>query len=102
MGFMVCRVIHFYSYSLGEVMSLPMRVFWLLSDSVERIRSEQDLCNLRVAGASQSSEGFEKMWKSLSQQVGETIVFDKRVIEMEKDVKGIAELKALSDRQRRR
>ncbi|MFW6855390.1 hypothetical protein ACODYM_29285 [Burkholderia gladioli] len=43
---MICRLCHFYSMPVGDVYALPIRLFWLLSDNIDRIRAQSDLRSL--------------------------------------------------------
>jgi hypothetical protein len=54
-----------------EVMRLPVRAFWLLSNSVHRIQADSDLRSLSIAAGAQSGEGFENLREALTKEVGE-------------------------------
>lgn len=89
---------HFYGYSHAEVLGLPLRIFWLLSLSVERIRAEQDLCNLQVASAAQATkEGFQRIWDGLTKRVGKIQEINAKWEEdnAPKDKAGMAELRRM-------
>ena len=48
-----------------EVMSLPMRAFWFISGTVERLQAEASMRSMQVHMAGQSSEGFKAMQEHL-------------------------------------
>jgi len=61
----------FYSLDYQSMLKLPLRTFWLLSKSINRIEAERGLRSLSIAQASQSSEGFKAAYKRLEEEVGE-------------------------------
>lgn len=61
----------FYSIDYQSMRKLPLRTFWLLSKSINRIEAERGLRALSIASASQSSDGFKAAQKNLQAEIGE-------------------------------
>lgn len=60
--------------SYSEVMRLPIRAFWLMNGSINRILAEKDLRSMSVAVSTQSDEGFRKAQSDLVLELGEVVV----------------------------
>lgn len=76
---------------------MPLKRFWLFSDSIDRIRAEADLRELQNRAAVGSSEGIKARYDTLREEVGVVIEVDRIAIaKMDKD--GFSELKLLSGR----
>lgn len=85
-----------YGMGYGEVLSLPVRVFWMLNVSINRLMAEEDLRSISVAMMSQSSEGFEVKNKNLVIEMGEMfIVENQSPLNDVRDEDGFAELKLM-------
>ncbi|EMB2321431.1 hypothetical protein ACN1NW_000389 [Acinetobacter baumannii] len=91
---------HFYSQTYESVLAMPIKTFWLLSNSVERIEAQQDLRHLKIAltgsmGATQ--EGIEKLIESLNNEVGEIIKGDNNpILNTERDEAGFEALRRIA------
>lgn len=85
-----------YGMGYGEVLSLPVRVFWMLNVSINRLMAEEDLRSISVAMMSQSSEGFEAKNKNLVIEMGEMFIAeDQSPLNDVRDEDGFAELKLM-------
>ncbi len=67
----MCRVIAFYGYSYTETMRMPVRVFWLMAESISRIEAEHQRRALEVELCAQNSDQARDLAKRLQEQVGE-------------------------------
>lgn len=81
--------------SYWEVMRLPIRAFWLLSGSINRLLAEKDLRSMSVASSVQDSDVYKKAQSNLVLELGEVVVSDP-VISAERDPDAGAKLRALS------
>lgn len=86
--------------SYEEVMRLPVKAFWFLNATIDRIQAQKDMRALTVAACSQADKEAKQSYRErLIVEVG-TIVklrFDPiRDAEHERDTKGIAELRELA------
>lgn len=89
---------YFYGYSHTEVLALPLRIFWLLCFTADRLRAERNLTELQVASAAQSTkEGFQQVWKGFSNRMGKVMEIDQVVASEQEpeDVAGKAELRRM-------
>jgi len=79
----------------GEVMRLPIRSFWLLSDSINRISASEDMRSFRVEAMSQgTTEAIREFQESLVVEMGEVVKVDP-IISAVRDQAGFNELKAM-------
>ena len=62
--------------SYREVMSLPIRTFWFMSECINRIRAELDMRSLSVSAAVNSSEGMKEKFDELSRDLGKVTQFE--------------------------
>jgi hypothetical protein len=80
--------------SYWEVMRLPIRTFWLMSDSINRILAEKDLRSMSIAVSSQGNESVTKAHSNLVLELGDVIKGNPMNVERDPDAG--AKLKALS------
>ncbi|WP_323016480.1 hypothetical protein [Castellaniella sp.] len=93
-GFYFDRVLHFYGgLSYRELLSLPIRTFWRLSNNINRIRAETDIRSFHIALASQSRQAHE-FKDSLVIEMGEPTTVDP-IASAIPDKDAIAQLKQL-------
>ncbi|AVE44270.1 hypothetical protein MW722_001435 [Acinetobacter baumannii] len=91
---------HFYSETYQSLLAMPIKTFWLLSNSVERIEAQRDLRHLKIAlagsmGATQ--EGIENLMESLRKEVGEVIKGDNNpILNTERDEAGFEALRNMT------
>ena len=78
-----------------EVKALPIKTFWLMSNSVERIMAQKDMRTLTVSTCSQNGEAANECRQQLVLEIG-TIAKAEEIQEL--DSAGLAELKELSER----
>jgi len=90
---------HFYAQSYAEVMTLPLKTFWLMSRNVDRIQAQKDMRSLTVAVCSESAEGAATYRQRLVVEAGTLVKLEDQppaqLID-ERDEVGFAELKGLS------
>lgn len=82
-----------------EVMSLPIRTFWLMNSNVGRVLAERDLRTLTVQQARHGGEAGEAIRKHLLIEMGETGKVANKTespLYAERDHEGFNELKALA------
>jgi hypothetical protein len=76
-------------------MSLPIDAFWLMSNNVDRLRSDEEIRQVRVARVGMmEGDKVGELIDALKAQVGEVI--HGTVIVAERDQKGFDELKNLA------
>lgn len=69
-----------YSMAYRDVMDLPMRVFWHLSGSVERLRKDQARLQLEVLASAQHHESALQMREHLDSVAPDPVTFNKAAI----------------------
>lgn len=62
--------------SYREVMSLPIRAFWLMSANLNRLFAERDMRQLTIAAAVDSSEGMQEKVEQLTTEIGRVTRFE--------------------------
>ena len=67
------RALHFYGLGYRELLSIPMRVFWELNNSVHRIQADRDLRELTLRVNVRSDEGVKKLDETLKKQLNAPI-----------------------------
>lgn len=74
-------------YALGyrEALSLPIRTFWLMNATVNRLDAEHSLRMLEVMAASRSGEGYEGLRESLLKEMGTMMVMEEPEPELDLD-----------------
>lgn len=88
--------------SYTEVMSLPIKTFWLMSSSVDRIMAQKDIRALTVAVLSQGGDAAKDHRERLVLEVGTVVKQDsdpgrQAMREAVRDEEGFAELKAMAN-----
>ena len=76
-GFLFARVMHFYGLSDLDLLAMPVRRFWLLNKSVDRIVAEQAIQSAVIAVQTQSGDSFSDLMKGLRKQMGQVVVLDR-------------------------
>lgn len=83
-------------------MKMPLRVFWLLSNNIERIQAQLDLrtMNLRLrTGMDTSGEAVNQMYEALIAETGEVVKMSlKAQINAPRDQDGFEQLRAMAQR----
>ncbi len=67
---------HFYGLSDQQLLAMPLKRFWFLSRSVDRIAAEQDLRLLSIGASVQSGESYKDMVTGLHKQMGKVVIMD--------------------------
>lgn len=80
-----------YGLSDAQVLDMPIRRFWLFSDSIDRMNAADDLRAIRVAAAAFSQEAYKSTTEKLLKTLGEVVVTNGQT----RDREGIKELKAM-------
>lgn len=97
MAYVVCRVSHFYGIGYREVMSLPVRAFWVMNQNIDRLRAEQDLRTINVAIATQSEESYKATVEALNKERGEWVKFSPLAPHLnQRDDEGVERLKRMA------
>lgn len=79
-------------------MSVPIKTFWLMNDSINRISAKEDLRSLTVASSCQSFDGATSHHERLIFEVGTTVKLEVDPIrEAVRDETGFAELKNMAN-----
>lgn len=81
-----------------ELMSIPIRTFWMMNVNAVRLAAESDMRSLSVVLGAQSPENYRHIRTSLELELGEVVEFNIAAIAMREtvDVEGLAKLKLLS------
>lgn len=90
---------HFYSMSYEEMLALPIKMFWFMNASIDRINAQQDVRALSVAVGGQSGEMATGHREQLVLEIGTvvTVIDDPiKAASSEFDKAGLAELKAMT------
>lgn len=86
-------------YGLGDeqVLRMPIRRFWLLHRSIDRLQAEQDLRLLAISVGAQSAEGYKSTSERLRAEQGKVVVYDEvqRAFSKPRDVAGLMALKSM-------
>jgi hypothetical protein len=64
---------HFYGLSDTAVLKMPIRRFWLLHKSIDRVAAENDIRGLKNLASAHGGEGFKEHLESLQRQLGEVV-----------------------------
>ena len=81
--------------SYWDVMKLPIKSFWLMSENVRRIQAENDMRAVSVAANVQSPEGLQEFHEKLVIELGE-VSKEPIVPSAERDQEGFNELRILA------
>lgn len=88
----------FYGVSYRELMSVPIKTFWLMNDSIDRISAKEDMRSLTVASSCQSFEGATSHRERLTLEVGTMVKLEVDPIrDAVRDETGFAELKSMAN-----
>lgn len=60
-----------YSLTDKHIVDMPIKRFWLLSGSIDRMYASNDIRAIRVAAAVLSNEAYEEISSHLAETVGE-------------------------------
>lgn len=97
-----------FKISFSDVLDLPLKRFWFLSNSIDRLRAEENLRQLHIMGAAGDGEALGVAAKNLAGELGQVFVWSDagskeiRVttdegLDPEFDREGLRALKALSE-----
>jgi hypothetical protein len=70
---MFCQVVSYYGLSYREGLELPIKVFWLYSENIQRIEADRAKRALRVAIHAQSGEAAQALMDQLHAETGEPV-----------------------------
>ena len=68
----------FYGLADDHVLAMPLKRFWLLHRSVDRLTAEDDLRAMQIGAAVQSGDGYKQAVAALQKQMGKIIVTSMR------------------------
>jgi hypothetical protein len=74
---------------------MPIKRFWLFSDTIDRLEAKEDMRAIRVAASVLDNESYTKSMQALESVVGTIVDMDAPPIEFKRDEKGIQEMKAM-------
>lgn len=57
-------------------MSYPIKRFWFLNRSIDRLQAEQDLRMIQIAASAGSQDGYSSLVDRLNKSMGEIVVFE--------------------------
>lgn len=91
---------HFYSLSYGELMSLPIKTFWMLNGNIERIEAQKDMRALTIAvNGNAGAQAAQDYRQRLVIEVGTVVKLEDNPVALAvRDEEGFAELKAMAQR----
>lgn len=93
MGFLFGRVMRFYAMGYEALMQLPLRAFWFLSGSIDRLAAEEDLRALTIASSVQSGEAYKRTHQDLLNRVGTVAKYkDDGVVDHREGIKTLKRL----------
>ena len=97
-GFYFSRVVAYYSVPPKELLNTPLETFWMLSNNIDRLRSESDLRDYQVARLSQAGTDDAKAFmEGLQLRMGRPVttdrVYNPYAVKADPDAK--AQLKAI-------
>lgn len=65
--------------SADEVLALPLRRFWFVSNMIDRLRAEKDLRQLQLLASVGTKEAYTQTVKTLTEWAGTVYVFEKEL-----------------------
>ena len=80
----------FYGLTDAHKLKMPIKRFWLLSSSIDRIKSADDIRSIRVAAAVLDQDAYKTTLQSLSESVGAVATKTDEI-----DREGLEQLKAI-------
>jgi hypothetical protein len=86
-------VVAHYGIDDDQVLKMPIKRFWLFSDTVDRLEASADARAIKVAASVLSNESYTKSMEALEKVIGTIVDMDSPPIVFERDAKGIQELK---------
>ena len=75
---------------------MPIKTFWMMSESVRRVQAETDLRTMTISAVAQSSEGFTEHRERLVLELGEVVTEKSEVPNAVRDQTGFDELKNMA------
>jgi hypothetical protein len=72
-------VLQEYGLGFNELMSLPIKRFWFLSNQIERLRAEKDQRQLQLLASVTTQDGFKAANENLKQAIGKVYVWTPKV-----------------------
>lgn len=97
MAYMVCRVSRFYGMTYRDVMTLPIRTFWVMNSYVDRLRAEEELRSIDVQVGIQSADGYRQLIDRLHRERGEPAKYSPLAPHLhQRDEEGVKKLKLMA------
>lgn len=62
---------------------MPLRHFWFLNKQIDRLNAEDDMRQLNLIVATNSSEGIQQIQELLNKQIGTVAKFERKVLSAE-------------------
>ncbi|WP_431854310.1 hypothetical protein [Azospirillum sp.] len=92
-GFVFSRVLRGYGLGYWELMSLPIRAFWLLHRNLDRVTAEEDLRAMTGAICALNGDAYREQAAGLRERIGQVVL----TIDTTYDRQGLLELKDLAN-----
>lgn len=87
---------HFYSIGYDELMRLPIRTFWFINQSIDRIQAQKDMRSLSVAVCGQGGGAAAQEYRQrLVIEQGEVFKLKHDPMIAERDEEGFQALKSM-------
>lgn len=78
-GFLFCQVVHFYSQDHNTVLNMPIKLFWMMCNNIQRIQARDDLRQLSIASTSAIVGSMGGSSEPL-QQLNEALIGERGVV----------------------
>ena len=82
--------------SYWEIMKMPIKTFYMMSEAVRRIQAETDLRTMAITAVAESPEGFTEHQRRLVLELGEVVTEKSDVMNAVRDQTGFDELKNMA------
>lgn len=87
---------HFYGIGYSELMRLPIRTFWFMNQSIDRIMAQKDMRSLSVAVCGQGGGAATQEYRQrLVIEQGEVFKLKFDPVNVERDEEGFQALKTM-------
>lgn len=64
-----------YRMAPDAVLDLPLKMFWFMTNQIDRLRAEEDMRQIQLLGASQDSDAFKMALDSLKSEMGQVYIW---------------------------
>lgn len=90
---------HFYQHSYAQVLALPLKTFWFMNESIDRIQAQKDMRALTVANFGQATAESATQFRQhlLTEQGAVVKMKEEYPMQVPRDDVGFAELKRMAE-----